>query len=468
MQPHRLNSYSASFPLDFPVKLFATPAVPLDPKGLKQVDVLATLWADLERLKDAQFLAPDAALEEGVFTPDFHAGPGIPVGTSLKTQNVLYPQLIGKDVSCGMRLIVLDASIAEIAHIGPKLDQALRHAFFQGGRDIAMSPEERSAILQHGLKGMPKSNHGLWPWMHPLADPLRHHNQGSWSTQGIEGLEDFIQGSGSCSRDGQIGSIGGGNHFVELNVVSQILDRRQAYLWGLQDQQAVILIHTGSVGIGAHVGDWAETVAKAWWPKTMSKPVSGFYPVPYNGPNSLGQNVLHKLGLAANFAVINRLCCGAMMVKTLSDLMGRRLQAQTLYDVPHNMIWNTGSSILHRKGASPAQDQHPVLLPGSMGTSSYILKGLGQNQSLESAPHGAGRALSRQKARSHTPQHPLRVILPMALQGLRPDIQKTLQQRLQEESPRAYKDIQPILETITLGGIASPVAHLQPFLTLKG
>jgi tRNA-splicing ligase RtcB len=196
---------------------------------------------------------------------------------------------------------------------------------------------------------------------------------------------------------------------------------------------------------------------------------------------------------AANFAFANRLFLGLMATRVLGEVLGRPVHSRLLYDAPHNLVWEEERGplrYLHRKGACPALGPapdtagpfrftgHPVIIPGSMGASSYVLAGKGAESALCSACHGAGRALSRGESRRYDEDcaaaalGKLRVVTPVdpraAEVRLRRDVMAEYEGRLKEEAPYAYKDITPVIDTVEAAGVASRVARLWPLLTIKG
>jgi len=183
----------------------------------------------------------EARLERVVLTPDFHRGAGIPVGTVAEARGFVIPQAVGNDVCCGMRLLVTDVTRDELAGHRDALEDPLRAVFFEGQRAIAMSPRQREALLREGLWGLletsgDNANVGLWRHYDRTAqeaDLARVHFQGVLPSEQIFAFGDYIQSSGSTSgHDSQIGSIGGGNHFVELQVVDENLDGTTAHRLG--------------------------------------------------------------------------------------------------------------------------------------------------------------------------------------------------------------------------------------------
>ena len=499
-------------PHHIPATLFASSEVPIERAGVDQALGLLDVQHTIERLRAHQpdfFGDLEPTIEQLVLTPDFHpSGGGIPVGSVLATRGFILPQAVGNDICCGMRvLVVKGVSQEELAKHERDLLLRLRQIFFEGQRDIAMSPLQREAMLREGLTGLletfdrARASHG-WRDYDPVRqerDLARTHLSGSLHTAGVFAFDDFIQASGSAaSRDSQIGSVGGGNHFVEIQRVEAIEDNVRAHAWGIEPGDLTVMAHSGSVGLGRRVGQHFVRLAREHFPAGLSHPDNGFYPLAQEGPRAeLFAAYIDAMRNAANFAFANRLFLGLMALRALSDVLGRRVEASLLYDAPHNLIWSErgdgeqgrsahGIRHVHRKGACPAygpsldagQDPFaytgpPVIVPGSMGDASYLLAGEGNAHALCSACHGAGRKISRQMAR-HEPAEAmagLRVVTPIDLHGqmLREhrEIRQRLMDRLREESPSSYKDVSPVVDTIDAAGIARKVARLTPWLTIK-
>ena len=252
-------------PYGIPVNLFAGEDVPVENKAITELLRLLELSQSVEQFAKADPEAFDIApsLERVALTPDFHKAQGIPVGTVMQTRGFVVPQAIGSDVNCGMRLHLtsLDAD-----HVTDKLDDletVFRNMFFEAGRNIPMTRNQREGLFLNGLEGLleatPKNlETGLWNLFQRsqiAADLERIESRGSHTASQVFGLEDFLgrraTGSGAeFTRDSQIGSIGGGNHFVEIQRVEKILDRGIAHAWGIKPGMVTIMVHSGSVGIG--------------------------------------------------------------------------------------------------------------------------------------------------------------------------------------------------------------------------
>jgi tRNA-splicing ligase RtcB (3'-phosphate/5'-hydroxy nucleic acid ligase) len=484
--------------------LFANEQVPVESAAVTELLEMLDLHQTVEQFADS---SPDSfdqppAIRQVAVTPDFHKARGIPVGTVLATQGFVVPQAIGNDVNCGMRLHLTSLCADEITDKVEHLDTAFRHLFFEGGRNIPMSRTQREALFKNGLTGLldatPRTfTEGLWSLVHELdieRDLDRVDRRGSLKAEQAYGLNDFMGPSNRLSRDSQIGSIGGGNHFVEIQKVEKVLDGATAHAWGLKPGMVTVMVHTGSLSIGHLSGSLYRDVVRELYPNTLTHPDNGIFVLPeserYREQASRFWDSVHN---AANFAFANRMFLAVMALAGLRRVCGD-VDFSLLYDAPHNFLWREvvdGEEVfIHRKGACPARGfeamagtpfayyGEPVLVPGSMGASSFVLAGLGNPESLYSASHGAGRSLSRGEAlKGHDEEFKrflerFRVVTPVDLRRqdvkLRRDIVEKKLEDIKQEAPFAYKGIGPVIQTLTDAGIARPVAELMPLMTIKG
>ena len=501
LDPNRLrvdNKY------DLDAVLFANDQVPVEASAVTELLELLDLQETVEQVARA---APDRfaeapVVEQVAVTPDFHKARGVPVGTVLATRGFVVPQAIGNDINCGMRLHTTSLRAEEVAGRLDELETAFRHIFFEGGRDIPMSRGQREALLKNGLTGLfdatPRNQtEGLWSLVHELdldRELARVERRGSLPAGRTFGLDDFLGPADRLSRDSQIGSIGGGNHFVEIQRVEKVFDGGVAHAWGLKPGMVTVMVHTGSVSIGHLCGGYFQEAVRRLHPATLKHPGNGIFILPGGGAQreeaALFWDALHN---AANFAFANRMFLALMAWAGLRRVIGD-VGFSLLYDAPHNLMWpeerDGREVVIHRKGACPARGfsamadtpfayhGEPVLVPGSMGASSYILVGQGQEGSLCSASHGAGRSLSRGEAlKGHDEElrrflESFRVVTPVDLR--RPDVRRRRDivdrklEEIKQEAPYAYKDIGPIIQTLTDAGIARPVAEVRPLMTIKG
>lgn len=419
-------------------------------------------------------------------TPDFHAGKPVPVGVIVDTDNIVMPHLIGNDIGCGMRMIALEG-VGE-ADLNPSLESHLRHLHFQGGRDIALDGSGRHAILRDGMPGLlerlSKERRGLLGKLDMSAswsDVDRMSDNGVFATSGIDpDFADYGAIDGGYRHDAILGSIGGGNHFVEFGVVGRVEDGGFASVAGIKAGQVVLIVHSGSLDFGQCVGTGVRDRLRARLIGGVDERVLGLQDAP-----ELAARYLNGHANAANVAFVNRFLIGLASIEALSRAVGRDVGHRLVYDAPHNTVWNEGDRVRHRKGACPARGAgqlkggpyewlgEPVILPGSMGDGSWLLKGLGSADGLQSSAHGAGRRLSRQDARSQAIiPGSLRVVGPVDLNTPelrnRSDIRREAEGRLREEAPGAYRPIESVVSPMVDAGLVARVAKVHPVLTVKG
>lgn len=485
---HRVSATQLTLPhaLDCPITLFATPDVPVQRAAAQE---LTTFLDRLTHLPTLHGRIPPARLHRVALTPDFHKGAGIPVGTVLHTEGVLFPEAIGNDVACGMGLHTTTLTRDDLEPHLDALEDTLRRVFFQGQRRLSTTGKQREAVLRSGIGALVdtplhRGQSGLWSRVRdslPADARQRLHAGGQLPVMSLPAHLDWLREPHHLTHDAQLGSVGGGNHFVELQYVHRLLDRGTAHHWHLKAGQVVVMVHSGSLGFGHLAAQQARTAAQAALPEER---VWAALPVRDGGPAH--QPVMDALNAAANFAAVNRLCLAAMAAQALSEhLPGTG--TSLLYDAPHNFIWpDPAGGWLHRKGATPARGfagmqgtpfaftGEPVIVPGSMGGSSFLLAGRGLPEALSSASHGAGRLRSRGEAmRGHDDEfhaflRDFRVVTPLDWRRARPDIQAQKLRELKQEAPFAYKGIGPVIRTLAESGIAAPVAELRPLITVKG
>jgi len=421
-----------------------------------------------------------------VTTPDFHAGKPVPVGVVVDMIGGMMPHIIGNDIGCGMRMIALPD--VNVTHLKPELDAHLRHVYFQGGRDISLSGRDRHAILREGIPGLLEnltraSRKGVLASLDLEAswrDVDRSADDGYFATSGVDAdFAAFADVDDRHRHDAIMGTIGGGNHFVEFGVVDRVEDGQFCSVAGLRAGTVVVVVHSGSLDFGQRVGTsirqkLCQSVGAG------DNRVLSIEKMP-----QLADRYANGLANAANVAFVNRFLIGLSAIDALQRTLGRVVEHHLVYDAPHNTIWRHGEIFRHRKGACPARGVgqlagspyqwlgEPVILPGSMGDGTWLLRGKGCKAGLESAAHGAGRRLSRQDARSQAviPAE-LRVVGPLDLNSPtlrgRPDILREVSGRLKEEAPAAYRPIDSVVGPQVEAGLVSRVAKIKPVLTVKG
>jgi len=484
--------------LGLDVKLFANETVGIEQDAFDELFEFLDVHRAAQDITVAQpdFFGLDAKVNRVVLTPDFHKGSGVPVGTVVDVSGFVIPKAIGNDICCGMRLLTTDLPFEKLEPYWDEIQKSLRSIFFQGKRDIPMSPRQREAVLRSGLPGLleaidDNANNGIYRDYYDKvaqrSDLDSIHSNGGFLTKGIFGFDKFIQSSGNIDgRDPQIGSVGGSNHFCEIQRIDDIYCGESARKLDVVRGNVAIMVHSGSVGLGHAVGGHFIDRAKEIYPKDVIHPKNDFYMLPMQGQHEKeGAFYIDSMHNAANFAFANRLFIGMMATRAIKEATGLGFSTKLVYDAPHNLVFS-GSSQLHRKGATPAEGPStdsewmgkPVLIPGSMGSSSYLLTGHGNVDALSSACHGAGRALSRGAA-AHVSNEQfdketehLRIVNPIDIHSpqmqMRKDIVEKLMARRKEEAPYAYKPITPVIESVVGSDIARLVAKLMPLCTVKG
>ncbi|MFC1833613.1 RtcB family protein [Thermodesulfobacteriota bacterium] len=502
----RQTHYSLSLPnsWDIPVRVCANEQIQLEEDAVDELLKVVSTQETLERLLQNApgFLDTDVdpRMLELSISPDFHKGKGIPIGTIIATRGFVLPQAIGNDVNCGMRLMTTSYNRNQVEGKLDAIEKKLRYLFFQGGRDLPMTPAQRQALVRYGIPGLidtfqDTKGKGIWRFFNTdeeTANLTRIHGGGSYPTEDIFALTDYISEDRKLSHDSITGTLGGGNHFAEIQFVKKILDGPTAYDWGLAEGQIVVMIHTGSLGLGQITGRYFKDLMRDVYPQGLPHPENGIYLLPTTGKyEDHFRGFWTSMSNAANFAFGNRLFLALMVRSGLESELGVT-EMKVVYDAPHNLIWEDveRNVFIHRKGATPANGfdrmdhtphayyGEPVIVPGSMGAPSYLLRGTGNQDFLSSACHGAGRQLSRGSA-MHVADKELdeflasfRVVTPMDFKNhemrKRPDILEKIRAEIKQEAPFAYKEITPVIETLREADVAHPVAEFYPLMTVKG
>ena len=421
---------------------------------------------------------------------DFHFGYGFPIGgvvaTDIDNGGVISPGGVGFDINCGVRLCALDLQQNDLRDM-KKLGRRLKGRIpagpsAKGGVDLSESGLE--SILSEGAKAAVELGLGHDDDLVSMeSNGLLEANQRDLSELAIK--------RGSLS----LGTLGSGNHFLELQVVDKILDVEAAKAFGLRQGQVTAMIHTGSRGLGHQVcSDHVQGLesrykktADGWhaekWGITL--PDQQLAAAPFHSKE--GQSYFEAMQAAGNYAFANRSALTQRLRDTLRAHLGTDGELEVIYDVSHNIAkveehvihGSTCNCCVHRKGATRALGGdhselaskfsgvgQPVLIPGDMGTASYVLAGpiAGSNQAFSSSCHGAGRQLSRTQARNSIDGLALQEEL--ASKGI--DVYANTPNVLSEEAPDAYKDVDEVIRLTSGAGLARPVAKLRPFCVIKG
>ena len=415
--------------------------------------------------------------------PDVHEGYGFPIGgvaATLHPEGVISPGGIGYDINCGVRLLKSELYFSDVQD---KLNTLAKELYAQipsgvgKGGSVKLNINEINNVLTNGAEWAVQNGYGK-------KEDLEY-----MESHGKLKLADpsFVSLKAKQRGHDQLGTIGAGNHFVEVDRVDEIYHEEAAEAFGLEKDQMVILIHTGSRGLGHQVAtDYLRIMMNAMEQYGIKLPDRELACVPFN--SSEGQSYFKAMCAAANFAWCNREIITWEARKAWSNVFGPKGgNLQLLYDIAHNIAkiethqvdGQEQKVIVHRKGATrafgagfeelPMAFRHigqPVMIPGSMGTASYILVG-NQNSmilSFGSSCHGAGRRLSRRAAKRQVNAPSLKAEL--LERGIH--IEAGSYKGIAEEAPIAYKDVNQVVETVDKAGIALKVAKLRPVAVIKG
>lgn len=396
-----------------------------------------------------------------VAMPDMHQGYSVPIGFvgAVSQEGVISPGACGFDINCGMRLLKSTLTEKEAAPYLEKLASEIQKQVPSGlgkGRKTKLSIKEIDEVLKDGTHGLLKKGYG------EKQDVDKAENTGKldWADPNAVSLHAKNRGQD------QLGTLGSGNHFCEVQKVAEIFDKSTAKEFGLYQDQIVIMVHTGSRGLGHQVcSDYLKEMIPLMDKYHIKVPDKEFACVPFKSPE--GQKYFSAMASAANYAFANRYMIAHYVKGAFKTILGEKLEL--LYDVAHNIIkkeeYKEGELIVHRKGATRAFPQQPILIPGSMGTASYILSGKETaEQSFFSVSHGAGRTMSRHQAlKTITGSE---VIKQLKQKGI---ILKCRSQRgIAEEAPLAYKNIDDVIEVIVEANLADKAVRLTPLAVVKG
>jgi len=420
-----------------------------------------------------------------VVMPDVHQGYGFPIGGVAAfsfSDGIISPGAIGYDINCGVRLMASSIQAEEAEPYMSDLSVALEHFCPTGvgsEGNLSLSAGELDQVCHLGAR---------WTLKKGMAseEDLKHTEDNGC----LEGA-DPSQLSPRARERGlpQLGTLGSGNHFIEVGRVEQIFEVRAAQAFGLFEGCLVLLIHSGSRGLGHQVcTDYVNRFQRIAEKYKLQLPDRELVCAPIESMD--GKSYLAAMRSAANYAFANRQVLAYQVRKAFESVFAGKVKnwhLHQVYDITHNMgnvethtIQGKSMKVcVHRKGATRAFGPQspgiplnykavgqPVLVPGSMGTSSWVLVGTeaSMEKSLGSSCHGAGRVFSRSKAKKEVRGEDIHSQL--ARHGI--IVRAKSMKGLAEEAPQAYKDVDEIIETVVGAGIVRKVARLRPIVVIKG
>jgi tRNA-splicing ligase RtcB len=413
--------------------------------------------------------------EASIVMPDGHQGYGFPIGgvaAFREEDGIISPGGVGYDINCGVRLLTSHLTVGDILPKKAKLLDTLFNNVPSGlgstGK-IRLPAPEMDAMLELGATWACEQDFG------EKRDVRFIEEEGS-----MHGDATLVSAKAKKRGAPQLGSLGSGNHFLEVQAVEKIYDERAAKAFGLYEGQVAVMVHTGSRGCGHQVcSDYLRTMERAAKAYNIALPDRELACAPISSKE--GREYFKAMACAANFAWANRQMITHWVRESFDAVYGSP-ELNILYDVAHNIakheVHNKNRYLVHRKGATralwkgrselplPYRDVgQPVILPGSMGTASYVLCGApGARDSFGSTAHGAGRVLSRSKAIKRYNGEGL--VSELAQRGI--DVRAESSRTVAEEAPGAYKDIDQVAEVSHAAGIATRVARLVPLGVVKG
>ncbi|HUA33872.1 MAG TPA: RtcB family protein [Candidatus Binataceae bacterium] len=418
--------------------------------------------------------------------PDVHWGYGFPIGGVAAVdadEGVISPGGVGYDINCGVRLIRTKLDFGAVGKHAAKLGDALFNAIPCGvgseGAIPALAPAELKRIARDGLKWAKGQGYAS------DADIAHTEENGCYQLADPDAVSDEAYRRGRK----QLGTLGSGNHFLEVGRVDEIYDHDAASAMGLELNHVTVIIHSGSRGLGHQTcDDYLRTVGTAMGRYGISLPDRQLASVPIKSPE--GRAYLGAMAAAANFAWCNRQLMMHLAENAFMDTLAmseRDLGFSLVYDVCHNIakfeehiVENRQRRLcVHRKGATRAfgpgnpalpsavrAHGQPILIPGDMGRYSFVLIGTerAERETFGSTCHGAGRLMSRARAKKEARGRDL--IAELAEAGV--TIRYQGRGTVAEEMPAAYKDVAGVVAVMEAAGVSRRVARLKPFLVIKG
>jgi tRNA-splicing ligase RtcB len=475
----QINRYEWEIPKSYrsdmrvPVRIFATRQLLEQIKGdksLEQAVNAATLPGLVDRV---------------VVMPDVHQGYGFPIGGVAATQlphGIISPGAIGYDINCGVRLLAsqieFEAAKKHLPDLADTLNRLCPSGVGKKGH-LRLKNTELENVCREGSR---------WALKHGFAteaDLRRTEENGC-----LDGADPARISKRAKDRGRpQLGTLGAGNHFIEIDVVDQVFNTQAAQVMGLIEGHLTVMIHCGSRGFGHQIcTDYVRDFQSAVNRYSIKLPDRELVCAPLDSPE--GEAYLAAMRCAANYAFANRQVLAHYARMAFEESLAGRVRnwhLHQVYDIAHNMgkietheIDGRAMEVcVHRKGATRAfgpgfhglpeeyrKIGQPVLVPGSMGTASWVLTGTEESmkRSFGSTCHGAGRTMSRSKAKKSIWGEDLH----KELQSKGIHIRAGSMAGLAEEAPQAYKDVDAVVETVQNAGIAEKVARLRPVAVIKG
>lgn len=439
-------------------------------------EMLPQIRDDLSLIQLVQAASLPHLLSPVIGLPDIHEGFGLPIGGVMAATNLVSSGAVGMDINCGVRLLTT-----------PFPYDSKR--FAQRGLRVIIQAIEKSVPVglgSHRKEGLPANLFFEETVIHGAQALLK---KGYATQDDISSCEETGKMTGVKLENlsptaikrasSQLGTLGSGNHFIEIQQVERILDHPAAAVFGLFPNQICVMIHCGSRALGQQTClDYSRKFAQVSQKYGLQPPTRNLASLPADSPE--GQAYLSAMAGSVNFAFANRQFITHKIRQVFSALFRKeKPELKLVYDVAHNIAkWeiHQGKKVLvHRKGATrvlpPNHPQnpekylktgHPAIVPGSMGASSFVMTGLpAAEKTYFSVNHGAGRRMSRQEAKRTIKKE-------IFDEQMKEIIYNKPFRVIADEAPGAYKDINLVTDTLVEAGIAKKVVQLKPLAVIKG
>ncbi|ACB83754.1 RtcB family protein [Natranaerobius thermophilus] len=451
------NIYSYMSPDNIKVEVFLSPLLfeYLEESSLKQ-------------LLDASELP--GVIPPVIGMPDIHEGFGLPIGGVLATDGndgIISAGAVGMDINCGVRLINTDIDYGDIKDELPKLLEKITSSVSPGvgGKTKYLKAKSLDIqnVLEQGVPYLIRQGFGN-------MEDLDHIEDGGVISEGDSSV---LSHEAVKRAKEQLATLGSGNHFIEICLLETDFNQKEANDLGINYGKVCFLIHTGSRGIGHQVcTEYMDRMKKALKKDRQPLPTKGLAYAEIKSP--LGREYFSAMAAASNFAFANR----QLLTTAIEEAIG--CKTNLIYDVPHNIAKfetiDNQKLLVHRKGATRAfpaghsalakkfkNTGQPVIIPGTMGTGSYIMLGTENlRRTFYSVNHGAGRQLSRKQAKKSITKKQFKQMMngiEMSIPGVKNVI---------DEAPQAYKDVDEVVNTLCDIGLTKKIARLRPIGVIKG
>lgn len=419
-------------------------------------------------------------VEKSVAMPDAHQGYGFSIGGVAAfdlEKGVISPGGVGYDINCGVRLLVCNVKADDfMSERGKVLDELYKNVPSGVGKksDFRFGEKELRELLEKGISWVVEKGHGF------KRDIERCEDNGCISGANWKAVSGKARGRGM----NQLGSLGAGNHFLEVQKVEEVFDKDIARKFGLGKNKICVMIHSGSRGLGHQVAsDYIKKMSDKYGFKDLPDRELVCAPI----DSELGKEYRSAMAAAANFAFCNRHFIMCQVREAFQKVFGEKTKVDLVYDIAHNIAKFEEFKIdgkkktlcVHRKGATRSFGKgrkeipevyrevgQPIFIPGSMGTYSYVLVGTKKAEkiSFASTAHGAGRVLSRRYAKENLKASNVKKNLDKHDVMIKAGSEKGMV----EEAPEAYKDVSEVVRVSDELGIGKMVAKLKPLAVVKG